>query len=75
MAEQGLEGSQPVDLKKHPSGIVPTLQSQTLAATLPLELPLDYSLAQVASTIAILPALEMRCRGPPKRLLTYFRIL
>lgn len=26
MAEQGLEGSQPVDLKKHPSGIVPTLQ-------------------------------------------------
>ncbi|KAI9074121.1 hypothetical protein K1719_043892 [Acacia pycnantha] len=27
MAEQGLEGSQPVDLKKHPSGIVPTLQN------------------------------------------------
>lgn len=27
MADQGgLEGSQPVDLKKHPSGIVPTLQ-------------------------------------------------
>lgn len=26
MAEQGLEGSQPVDLTKHPSGIVPTLQ-------------------------------------------------
>ncbi|KAG6493168.1 hypothetical protein ZIOFF_048145 [Zingiber officinale] len=26
MAEQGLEGSQPVDLSKHPSGIVPTLQ-------------------------------------------------
>ena len=26
MAEQALEGSQPVDLKKHPSGIVPTLQ-------------------------------------------------
>lgn len=26
MADQGLEGSQPVDLSKHPSGIVPTLQ-------------------------------------------------
>eukprot|EP01018_Ginkgo_biloba_P015576 Gb_31321 [translate_table: standard] len=26
MAEQILEGSQPVDLQKHPSGIVPTLQ-------------------------------------------------
>lgn len=26
MADQGLEGSQPVDLAKHPSGIVPTLQ-------------------------------------------------
>lgn len=23
---QGLEGTQPVDLSKHPSGIVPTLQ-------------------------------------------------
>ncbi|CAL9145707.1 unnamed protein product [Musa hybrid cultivar] len=27
MADQGLEGSQPVDLSKHPSGIVPTLHS------------------------------------------------
>jgi hypothetical protein len=26
MAEPGLEDSQPVDLSKHPSGIVPTLQ-------------------------------------------------
>jgi hypothetical protein len=26
MAELGLEDSQPVDLSKHPSGIVPTLQ-------------------------------------------------
>jgi len=26
MADQGMEGSQPVDLAKHPSGIVPTLQ-------------------------------------------------
>jgi transcription initiation factor TFIID TATA-box-binding protein len=26
MAEAALEGSQPVDLSKHPSGIVPTLQ-------------------------------------------------
>lgn len=26
MADQGFEGSQPVDLQKHPSGIVPTLQ-------------------------------------------------
>ncbi len=26
-----LEGSQPVDLAKHPSGIVPTLQSVSLA--------------------------------------------
>jgi hypothetical protein len=33
MAEQQvvLEGSQPVDLAKHPSGIVPTLQSVSLA--------------------------------------------
>ncbi|CAJ1933940.1 unnamed protein product [Sphenostylis stenocarpa] len=29
MADQGLEGSQPVDLQKHPSGIVPTLQYPT----------------------------------------------
>ena len=26
MADQVLEGSQPVDLSKHPSGIIPTLQ-------------------------------------------------
>ena len=26
MADQMMEGSQPVDLSKHPSGIVPTLQ-------------------------------------------------
>ncbi|KAG9148312.1 hypothetical protein Leryth_012259 [Lithospermum erythrorhizon] len=39
MAEQGLEGSQPVDLAKHPSGIVPTLQN--IVSTANLDCPLD----------------------------------
>ncbi|XP_034218620.1 TATA-box-binding protein isoform X2 [Prunus dulcis] len=39
MAEQGLEGSQPVDLKKHPSGIVPTLQN--IVSTVNLDCKLD----------------------------------
>ncbi|GMH02723.1 hypothetical protein Nepgr_004562 [Nepenthes gracilis] len=39
MAEQGLEGSQPVDLSKHPSGIVPTLQN--IVSTVNLDCKLD----------------------------------
>ncbi|XP_054806233.1 TATA-box-binding protein isoform X3 [Prosopis cineraria] len=39
MADQGLEGSQPVDLKKHPSGIVPTLQN--IVSTVNLDCKLD----------------------------------
>ncbi|CAD6213885.1 unnamed protein product [Miscanthus lutarioriparius] len=33
MAEPGLEGSQPVDLSKHPSGIVPTLHFLVLGTS------------------------------------------
>ncbi|KAJ8574024.1 hypothetical protein K7X08_010535 [Anisodus acutangulus] len=39
MADQGLEGSQPVDLSKHPSGIVPTLQN--IVSTVNLDCKLD----------------------------------
>ncbi|CAJ2648807.1 unnamed protein product [Trifolium pratense] len=39
MADQVLEGSQPVDLKKHPSGIVPTLQN--VVSTVNLDTKLD----------------------------------
>ncbi|KAL2927561.1 TATA-box-binding protein 2 [Bienertia sinuspersici] len=39
MAEQGLEGSQPVDLSEHPSGIVPTLQN--IVSTVNLDCKLD----------------------------------
>ncbi|KAH0850228.1 hypothetical protein HID58_091279 [Brassica napus] len=39
MAEQGMEGSQPVDLSKHPSGIVPTLQN--IVSTVNLDCKLD----------------------------------
>ncbi|KAK4607969.1 hypothetical protein RGQ29_001690 [Quercus rubra] len=39
MVEQGLEGSQPVDLKKHSSGIVPTLQN--IVSTVNLDCKLD----------------------------------
>ncbi|TYK09982.1 TATA-box-binding protein [Cucumis melo var. makuwa] len=39
MADQGLEGAQPVDLKKHPSGIVPTLQN--IVSTVNLDCKLD----------------------------------
>ncbi|KAL5830223.1 hypothetical protein ACOSQ3_019691 [Xanthoceras sorbifolium] len=40
MAEQGgLEGSQPVDLSKHPSGLVPTLQN--IVSTVNLDCKLD----------------------------------
>ncbi|KAK6803168.1 hypothetical protein RDI58_000952 [Solanum bulbocastanum] len=39
MADQGLEGSQPVDLTKHPSGIVPTLQN--IVSTVNLDCKLD----------------------------------
>ncbi|KAK8610964.1 hypothetical protein V6N13_131030 [Hibiscus sabdariffa] len=50
MAEQGgLEGSQPVDLSKHPSGIVPTLQRKiirNIVSTVNLDCKLD--LKQIA---------------------------
>ncbi|KAJ4972422.1 hypothetical protein NE237_005521 [Protea cynaroides] len=39
MADQVLEGSQPVDLSKHPSGIVPTLQN--IVSTVNLDCKLD----------------------------------
>ncbi|KAF3618529.1 hypothetical protein FXO37_34145 [Capsicum annuum] len=39
MADQALEGSQPVDLSKHPSGIVPTLQN--IVSTVNLDCKLD----------------------------------
>ncbi|RYR48470.1 hypothetical protein Ahy_A07g034493 [Arachis hypogaea] len=39
MADQGLESSQPVDLTKHPSGIVPTLQN--IVSTVNLDCKLD----------------------------------
>ncbi|KAK4793653.1 hypothetical protein SAY86_024088 [Trapa natans] len=39
MADQGMEGSQPVDLSKHPSGIVPTLQN--IVSTVNLDCKLD----------------------------------
>ncbi|KAK1263761.1 hypothetical protein QJS04_geneDACA009560 [Acorus gramineus] len=39
MAEQNLEGSQPVDLSRHPSGIVPTLQN--IVSTVNLGCKLD----------------------------------
>ncbi|KAF3781194.1 TATA-box-binding protein [Nymphaea thermarum] len=39
MTDQGLEGSQPVDLSKHPSGIVPTLQN--IVSTVNLDCKLD----------------------------------
>ncbi|CAD6266758.1 unnamed protein product [Miscanthus lutarioriparius] len=39
MAEPTLEGSQPVDLSKHPSGIVPTLQN--IVSTVNLDCKLD----------------------------------
>nr|KAJ0201590.1 hypothetical protein LSAT_V11C600319450 [Lactuca sativa] len=39
MADQALEGSQPVDLIRHPSGIVPTLQN--IVSTVNLDCKLD----------------------------------
>ncbi|GJM96091.1 hypothetical protein PR202_ga12900 [Eleusine coracana subsp. coracana] len=39
MAEAALEGSQPVDLSKHPSGIIPTLQN--IVSTVNLDCKLD----------------------------------
>ncbi|KAG0489122.1 hypothetical protein HPP92_007933 [Vanilla planifolia] len=39
MADHGLDGSQPVDLTKHPSGIVPTLQN--IVSTVNLDCKLD----------------------------------
>ncbi|KAL9303797.1 hypothetical protein ACSQ67_021060 [Phaseolus vulgaris] len=39
MADQVLEGNQPVDLQKHPSGIVPTLQN--IVSTVNLDCKLD----------------------------------
>nr|6NJQ_A Chain A, TATA-box-binding protein 1 [Arabidopsis thaliana]6NJQ_B Chain B, TATA-box-binding protein 1 [Arabidopsis thaliana] len=39
MTDQGLEGSNPVDLSKHPSGIVPTLQN--IVSTVNLDCKLD----------------------------------
>uniref|UniRef100_A0A453JJ83 Uncharacterized protein n=1 Tax=Aegilops tauschii subsp. strangulata TaxID=200361 RepID=A0A453JJ83_AEGTS len=39
MAEAALEGSEPVDLTKHPSGIIPTLQN--IVSTVNLDCKLD----------------------------------
>ncbi|GKA83270.1 TATA-box-binding protein, partial [Tanacetum coccineum] len=39
MADQMMEGSQPVDLSKHPSGIIPTLQN--IVSTVNLDCKLD----------------------------------
>ncbi|GAB2209754.1 hypothetical protein Droror1_Dr00026977 [Drosera rotundifolia] len=67
MAEQGLEGSQPVDLSKHPSGIVPTLQN--IVSTVNLDCKLDLkSIALQARNAEYNPkrfaAVIMRIREP-----------
>ncbi|GAB2210409.1 hypothetical protein Droror1_Dr00015675 [Drosera rotundifolia] len=67
MAEQGLEGSQPVDLSKHPSGIVPTFQN--IVSTVNLDCKLDLkSIALQARNAEYNPkrfaAVIMRIREP-----------
>ncbi|MED6199057.1 TATA-binding protein, partial [Stylosanthes scabra] len=67
LADQGLEGSQPVDLQKHPSGIVPTLQN--IVSTVNLDCKLDLkTIALQARNAKYNPkrfaALIMRIREP-----------
>ncbi|KAM7505614.1 hypothetical protein LguiB_004518 [Lonicera macranthoides] len=67
MADQGLEGSQPVDLAKHPSGIVPTLQN--IVSTVNLDCKLDLkAIALQARNAEYNPkrfaAVIMRIRDP-----------
>ncbi|CAG7896399.1 unnamed protein product [Brassica rapa] len=67
MAEQGMEGSQPVDLMKHPSGIIPTLQN--IVSTVNLDCKLDLkSIALQARNAEYNPkrfaAVIMRIREP-----------
>ncbi|KAL2966586.1 hypothetical protein AAZX31_16G125800 [Glycine max] len=67
MADQGLEGSQPVDLQKHPSGIVPTLQN--IVSTVNLDCKLDLkTIALQARNAEYNPkrfaAVIMRIRDP-----------
>ncbi|XP_048626746.1 TATA-box-binding protein 2-like [Brassica napus] len=67
MAEQGVEGSQPVDLMKHPSGIIPTLQN--IVSTVNLDCKLDLkSIALQARNAEYNPkrfaAVIMRIREP-----------
>nr|GMD44871.1 TATA-box-binding protein [Ipomoea batatas] len=69
MADQqpGMEGSQPVDLSKHPSGIVPTLQN--IVSTVKLDCKLDLkSIALQARNAEYNPkrfaAVIMRIREP-----------
>lgn len=67
MAEQALEGSQPVDLTKHPSGIVPTLQNIVSTVNLDCKLELK-SIALQARNAEYNPkrfaAVIMRIREP-----------
>ncbi|KAH1199481.1 TATA-box-binding protein [Glycine max] len=67
MAEQALEGSQPVDLTKHPSGIVPTLQNIVSTVSLDCKLELK-SIALQARNAEYNPkrfaAVIMRIREP-----------
>ncbi|GFY80706.1 TATA binding protein 2 [Actinidia rufa] len=67
MADQVLEGSQPVDLSKHPSGIVPTLQN--IVSTVNLDCKLDLkAIALQARNAEYNPkrfaAVIMRIRDP-----------
>nr|GMC84189.1 TATA-box-binding protein [Ipomoea batatas] len=65
--QEGMEGSQPVDLSKHPSGIVPTLQN--IVSTVNLDCKLDLkSIALQARNAEYNPkrfaAVIMRIRDP-----------
>ncbi|CAJ2649126.1 unnamed protein product [Trifolium pratense] len=67
MADQVLEGSQPVDLKKHPSGIVPTIQN--IVSTVNLDTKLDLKAFALQARNAEynpkrFPAVIMRIREP-----------
>ncbi|RZC55326.1 hypothetical protein C5167_014187 [Papaver somniferum] len=61
MADQVLEGSQPVDLAKHPSGIVPTLQN--IVSTVNLDCKLDLkAIALQARNAEYNPKVSFCCR-------------
>ncbi|KAG0489139.1 hypothetical protein HPP92_007950 [Vanilla planifolia] len=68
MADHGLDGSQPVDLTKHPSGIVPTLQNIVSTVNLDCKLISKLLLCKLEMLSTIPSIKEVFLRSPSRKI-------